>query len=120
MNLRKLRRHRPRLPNAIQKTPDFCALQRRLLSKHQDPFSDVIAKGKEHKGDSVLGPQASSPARVERNHVADQGCAGRGQARTPAAPGTSHRIRFPEALRYRVLIPESLSPDRTLPVLCSE
>src|SRR6185369_7004804 len=37
--------------------------------------------------DSVLGPQASSPARVEHNQVLDQGCAGRGQAGTPAVPG---------------------------------
>jgi glycosyltransferase involved in cell wall biosynthesis len=37
--------------------------------------------------DSVLGPQPSSPARVECNHVPNQGCAGWGQAGTPAVPG---------------------------------
>ena len=35
----------------------------------------------------VLGPQASPPARVERNQVPDDGCAGRGQAGAPAVPG---------------------------------
>jgi len=45
------------------------------------------------KGALVLGPQASPPARAEKNQLVYRGCnivlgsAGRGQAGTPAVPG---------------------------------